>query len=193
MARLRAVARWVLIVLASLVVLALLLVDVGPRFLPYQALVVRSGSMTPTIPTGSLVVYHKVQASELKVGDIIVFNKPNDPSEKVTHRIFRIETGPHGKYFLTKGDANLVPDAWAIPAKGSGWEASWHVPTVGYLLWYIQSGSLRILLIVIPAAALALLALNDFRRSGSKEPEKPAAPESSEPELEATATSDSIS
>jgi signal peptidase len=177
MARARGIARWVLIVLASVIVLALLLVDVGPRFLPYQALVVRSGSMSPTIPTGSLVVYHKVEASQLKVGDIIVFNQPNNPSEKVTHRIFRIQSGPQGKYFLTKGDANLVPDAWTVPDKGSGWEASWHVPDVGYFLWYIQSGSLRVLLIVIPAAALALLALKDFRSSRTTKP--PLAPDAS--------------
>lgn len=165
MARLRAVSRWLLIALAALVLLALLLADVGPRFLPYQALVVRSGSMAPTIPTGSLVVYHKVGASQLKVGDVIVFNKPNDPSEKVTHRIFAVRSGQQGKYFLTKGDANLVPDAWTVPVKGTGWEASWHVPVLGYVLWYIQSGSLRVLLIVVPAAALAVLALRDFRRA----------------------------
>lgn len=165
MTRLRAGVRWLLIVLATLVVLALLLVDVGPRFLPYQALVVRSGSMAPTMPTGSLVVYHKVEAGQLKVGDVIVFSKPDDPAEKVTHRIFAIRTGPNGKYFLTKGDANLVPDAWTVPARGVGWEASWHVPDLGYVLWYIQSGSLRVLLIVVPAAALAVLALRDFRRA----------------------------
>lgn len=165
MALLRAVVRWLLLVVVAVVVLVLLLVDVGPRLFPYQALVVRSGSMTPTIPTGSLVVYKKVNASQLKVGDIIVFDKPNNPSEKVTHRIFAVRQGSQGKYFITKGDANVAPDAWTVPAKGAGWEVSWHVPTVGYVLWYLQSGSLRVLLIVIPAAALALLALADFRRS----------------------------
>lgn len=169
-AGLRKLGRWVLVALISLVVLALVFVDVGPRLLPYEALVVRSGSMSPTMPTGSLVVYHKIEASQLKVGDIIVFNKPNDPSEKVTHRIFAIRDGAGGKYFLTKGDANLVPDAWTIPARGSGWEASWHLPDVGYLLWYIQTGTLRLLLILVPAAALALLALNDFRRARAAEP-----------------------
>ena len=164
-AKLRAIARWLVVVLVGLVVLALLFVDIGPRFLPYQALVVRSGSMAPTIPTGSLVVYHRVEASELKVGDVIAFTKPNDPAEKVTHRIYAIRSGPQGKYFLTKGDANKVPDAWTVPDKGAGWEVSWHLPDVGYFLWYIQSGILRVLLIVVPALILALLALNDFRRS----------------------------
>lgn len=165
MGSLRSIARWVLLVVATLVVLVLLVVDVGPRFLPYQALVVRSGSMSPTIPTGSLVVYHKVQASKLKVGDIIVFTDPFDTSEKVTHRIYAIHSSAHGKYFQTKGDANLEPDAWTIRDSGTGWEESWHVPVAGYVLWYLQGGSLRILLIIIPAAILALLALNDFRLS----------------------------
>ncbi|MGH2934619.1 MAG: hypothetical protein ACRDL2_08935, partial [Gaiellaceae bacterium] len=41
---------WVAMVAGSLVVLGLLAVTIGPRFLPYQALIVRSGSMAPTIP-----------------------------------------------------------------------------------------------------------------------------------------------
>ncbi|MHB1989074.1 MAG: signal peptidase I [Acidimicrobiales bacterium] len=165
MARLRTVGRWFLIVLAALLVAALLFVDVGPRFLPYQALVVRSGSMSPTLPTGSLVFYHKTEASQLKVGDIIVFNEPNDPTKKVTHRIYAIRSGTHGRYFITKGDANAVPDAWTVPAVGVGWEASWHVPDIGYVLVYLESSSLRFLLIVIPALVLVVLALLDFRRS----------------------------
>ena len=59
----------------SLIVATLLFVNVGPRFLPYQALIVRSGSMSPAIPTGSVVVYSKAQASQLHVGQII---RPGD-------------------------------------------------------------------------------------------------------------------
>src|SRR5581483_9433965 len=60
-------------------------VTLGPRFLPYQALVVRSGSMAPTIPTGSIVFYRQIAAGDVKVGDVIVFSKPGDPNERVTH------------------------------------------------------------------------------------------------------------
>jgi signal peptidase len=63
---------WLALVAAGLVVLGLLSITIGPRFLPYQALIVRSGSMSPTIPTGSIVFYRKTDASKVKVGDVIV-------------------------------------------------------------------------------------------------------------------------
>lgn len=170
MERVKKIAEWVVFALVALVVAALLFVDVGPRVLPYQALVVRSGSMSPTIPTGSLVIYHKVEASQLKVGDIIVFQEPDSAGTMVTHRIYAIRTGAGGKYFVTKGDANAVPDDWQIPVSGSGWEASAHVPVVGYILWDIQSGWTRVLLIIVPALILGVLSLYDFRRSRRRKP-----------------------
>lgn len=164
MGRLKTIGEWVLLGLATLLVLGLLFVDVGPRVLPYQALIVRSGSMTPTIPTGSLVLYHKAQASQLKVGDIIVFSSPNDPNEKITHRIYAVQGSGSGRYFETKGDANAVPDAWRVPATGSGWEEFWHAPDVGYVLSWLQSGTARVLLVSVPAVLLGILMLADLRK-----------------------------
>lgn len=170
MTMLKKIAEWVVFVLVALVIAALLFVDVGPRVLPYEALVVRSGSMSPTIPTGSLVLYHKVQATQLKVGDIIVFQEPDTAGTMVTHRIYAIRSDAQGKYFVTKGDANAVPDNWQIPVSGSGWEAFSHVPVVGYILWDIQSGWTRVLLIIVPAIVLGVLSLYDFRRSRRRNP-----------------------
>ena len=125
------IASWILMLAAGVVALGLFAITVGPRFLPYQALIVRSGSMAPTIPTGSIVFYSKKDAATVKVGDIIVFDRPGVPNEKVTHRVFRIKTGPTGKYFVTKGDANGAPDDWQVPAVGTGWVASFHIPSIG--------------------------------------------------------------
>jgi len=148
----------------SVVVFGLLAITVGPRFLPYQALVVRSGSMSPTIPTGSVVFYHRVSADQVKVGDVIVFDRPGDASERVTHRVFKISTGPTGRYFVTKGDANGAPDDWRVPAVGKGWVASFHVPVVGYVLADLQSTTARLLLLLIPALLLGLITIYEIWR-----------------------------
>lgn len=153
---------WIFLAAATLVVLGLLAVTVGPRFLPYQALIVRSGSMAPTIPTGSIVFYKKVDSSKVKVGDIIVFNRPGLASEKVTHRVYKIGNGPTGKYFLTKGDANGAPDDWRVPAVGTGWVSMFHLPSVGYALVYLQSTLARLLLLVIPAILLGGITLYEI-------------------------------
>jgi signal peptidase len=158
------VASWLLVAAATAIALGLLAISIGPRFLPYQALVVRSGSMSPTIPTGSVVFYRKVTASKVKVGDVIVFDKPGQQNEKVTHRVFKISNGPTGRYFTTKGDANGAPDDWRVPAVGTGWVANFHVPTLGYVLADLQSTTARLLLLVIPALLLGMITLYEIWR-----------------------------
>jgi signal peptidase I len=150
---------WIVLVLAGLIVLGLVAITIGPRFLPYQALIVRSGSMSPTIPTGSIVFYTKIPAAKVKVGDVIVFAKPGDPTEKVTHRVFKIGQSATGPYYITKGDANGSPDDWQVPAVGTGWIARFHVPSIGYALVYLQSTLARLLLLVIPAILLGAITL----------------------------------
>ncbi|MGN6372944.1 MAG: signal peptidase I [Solirubrobacteraceae bacterium] len=145
---------WALAAVFTIAVVGLLAINVGPRFLPYQALVVRSGSMSPTIPTGSVVFYRKAAASQIKVGDVIVFDAPGHNGLRVTHRVHAIRTGANGRYYITKGDANAAPDDWHVPAVGTGWVATAHVPEVGYLLYALQSTVARLLLLVIPALVL---------------------------------------
>jgi signal peptidase len=153
----------------TVAILGLAAITIGPHLFSYQALVVRSGSMSPTIPTGSVVFYRPVEAAQVKVGDVILFTKPGDASERVTHRVYAIQGGGAGRYFVTKGDANGSPDPWHVPAVGTGWKAVWHVPVVGYVLFDIQSTYGRLLLLLIPAALLALITLWeiwDGRRAG---------------------------
>lgn len=157
-------ASWILMLAAGVVALGLFAITVGPRFLPYQALIVRSGSMAPTIPTGSIVIYTKKDAAKVKVGDVIVFSRPGVPNEKVTHRVVKIGTGPTGNYFVTKGDANGAPDDWQVPAIGTGWVAAFHVPSIGYALVDLQSTIGRLLLLIIPAIALGAITLYEIWR-----------------------------
>ena len=77
-----AVVSWLLLAAVTIVVLGLAAITIGPRFLPYQALVVRSGSMSPTIPTGSIVFYTKIDAAKVKSStsppnSMIVLRRPS--------------------------------------------------------------------------------------------------------------------
>jgi len=95
---------------------------------------------------------------------VIVFNKPGETNEKVTHRVYSIGTGTTGRYFVTKGDANGAPDDWRVPAVGTGWVARYHVPTLGYAISDLQSTTARLLLLLIPALALGLITLYEIWR-----------------------------
>lgn len=160
---------WILVAAAAVVAASLLAVTIGPKLFPYQALVVRSGSMSPTIRTGSIVFYKKVNADKVKVGDIIVFDKPGQTNEKVTHRVYKISNSSTGRYFTTKGDANGTPDSWRVPAVGTGWVSVFHVPTIGYALAALQSTLARLLLLVIPALALGGITLYEIWRERGRE------------------------
>lgn len=159
---LASVAGWLALAVLTITILGLVAITVGPRLFPYQALVVRSGSMEPTIRTGSIVFYRKIAAEKVKVGDVIVFSRPGEPSERVTHRVHEIGTSSTGRYFVTKGDANGTPDNWRVPAVGDGWKEAFHVPTVGYVLYGLQSQLGRLLLLIVPAVLLGLITLGEI-------------------------------
>lgn len=165
----RKIAGGIIVAVITVVVIGLLAITVGPRFLPYQALVVRSGSMSPTIPTGSVVFYRKINANNVKVGDIIVFTKPGQPGVKVTHRVYKIGAGTSGRYFITKGDANATPDDWRVPAVGTGWIAAFHIPVIGYVLYDLESTLARLLLLLVPALLLGAITVHELWKDRRRE------------------------
>ena len=140
----------------------LLLADAGPHVLPFETMVVQSGSMRPTLPVGSVVIYRHESASEVKVGQVILFGAPSDTAVLVSHRVYAIVDGPKGEYFVTKGDANPEPDNWRIAAVGSGWYAVADVPLVGYALRAIEEPNTKLLLVIVPACLIGFLTLSDM-------------------------------
>lgn len=102
-----------------------------------QPLVVISGSMEPTIPTGSVVFTRVVPGSELVVGDIVTVERPR-VGGLVTHRVVA-STPAGGVYELTlKGDANSNPDAVVYAVSEAG-RYVWHVPHLGNVALLLQS------------------------------------------------------
>ena len=133
-----AAARLILRASFGAVVLGLLALVVGPQLYPFQAFYVRSGSMEPTVPVGSLVIATQTPAAKLHVGDVIVFERPGRPGTMVVHRIFALQRGPHGPVFLTKGDANGSPDAWEVSATGQGWRAKYSLSRAGFVVGWLH-------------------------------------------------------
>lgn len=84
-----------------------------PRFFGYHIYSVVSGSMEPTIPTGSLVYIREAEPEEIAAGDVIAFYGAADSASIITHRVVenRVVMGE----FSTKGDANQAPDMNLVP------------------------------------------------------------------------------
>ena len=79
----------------------------------YHAIAVASGSMTPNILKGDVVVIEKIDGdySKLKKGQVIAFKFDG---VIVVHRLINIIEDKGTYYFYTKGDANDQPDNWVV-------------------------------------------------------------------------------
>lgn len=134
----RATARFARRTLEWLVILAsataILLAVVIPRLFGATPYTILTGSMTPAIKPGSLVVVRPVDPSSLSVGDVVTVQLESGEASMVTHRIAAIQYRADGQLqFITKGDANNVVDAeprMPVQIRGEYW---YQVPYLGYL------------------------------------------------------------
>lgn len=138
---------------------ALLLASVAPMAIGMRAYTVRSGSMTPAIRTGDIIVSEPISPTEAHVGDIVTFRDPSGSGRLITHRARAISARGNAVRFVTRGDANNSFEHWSVPADGRIGRVVYRVPAIGYPLTWIGSGLGRIGLIVIPAIALLVLGL----------------------------------
>jgi signal peptidase I len=81
---------------------------------------VLTGSMTPEIPAGSLVVGTPAEPQDLRIGEVIIFRPPSPFGEPgtlpVVHRIHDVAEVDGVVHVHTKGDANELPDPWTLDA-----------------------------------------------------------------------------
>lgn len=139
-------------VVALFGVAALLLASLLPITGTVEIKIVKSGSMEPTIQTGSVVVVRP--AASYQVGDVVVFGKDTKTEIPTTHRIIekRVEGGQ--TYFVTKGDANEERDPREVAAGEVLAKVLFSVPYTGYILDFARQPIGFALLIGLPAALI---------------------------------------
>lgn len=74
--------------------------------------VFKTGSMAPSIPTGSAAIVQDVTAADIAVGDVITVQRDGS-TLPVTHRVVAIEldpSNPDGRLVTLRGDANASND-----------------------------------------------------------------------------------
>jgi signal peptidase len=150
------VVRRIANVVVTAVIVLLFLSQGALGLLPYRASYVLTGSMSPKMPVGSLVIAHQVPASEIHVGDVITFAHPAKPGVDETHRVVAIEDAEGGgKAFVTQGDANGSPDPWRIAIKGKVWQRVFSTPKLGYVFGMLHAPSAHLAVTLLPAFMLA--------------------------------------
>lgn len=166
---LRWVARLVLLVLALLVGAAIVVVVIIPRMTQGAALTVLTGSMTPDIPVGSVVVVRPVDPQTLQVGDIATYQAQPDSPALITHRITQVKQTSQGLRFIFKGDANRSRDLDPVVPQQIRGEVWFHVPYLGSIRDGLHGKGGITLVVMILLAGYALTQIS----SGLRERRRP--------------------
>ena len=137
-------------------------------------LTVLSGSMSPEINPGDIVVSKYFDPEEIKINDIITFTYSNDPKDCITHRVINItnENGSIG--FQTKGDANEDPDQGIVDSTELIGRVVFVIPYLGYLPRFAQSPLGFITLIVIPGIIIITAEIRNIAKTKKKKVTKKA-------------------
>lgn len=121
-----------------------------------QALIVLSGSMTPFMLPGDMIIAKSVNPDELTVGDVMVFRGVGEKADSlVTHRIISIQEGKE-RVFQTKGDANEEKDDFTVPASKVVGKLTFVIPFAGYLPEASKNKNLFFLTVILPAGLIVL-------------------------------------
>jgi signal peptidase len=100
--------------------------------------VVASGSMTPALEVGDMSISTKVNPDAIRLGDVIQYVKDG---EVIIHRVIEIQgIGKDAKVFITKGDANAVPDD-PVPQAAVLGKTILIVPKVGWISIYLRTAA----------------------------------------------------
>lgn len=145
----------------------------APTLLGYKRYVITGGSMTGSIPKGSVIYSRLTPVEALQVGDVITFVPP-ELDAPVTHRITAIEVDERGNFvFRTKGDFNPSEDPWSLRFVDEVQARyAFHIPYLGYALAYLAVRQIRMLLIGLPAVIIALSMLVSLWREAGRELER---------------------
>ncbi|UNX55354.1 signal peptidase I [Georgenia sp. TF02-10] len=177
----RRLGRAVLVLLLALVAALALAMVIVPRVMGWVPLTILSGSMEPTIPTGSQVVVAPVEGADgaagVQVGDVITVMPYPDDDTLVTHRVVaRTEAADGAVALTTQGDANASADPWTVTGTQLRGVVRYHVPYAGYLATALdghqkQMGTVVVAVALLGYAAVQVLAAVRGARAG----ERPAA------------------
>lgn len=120
----------------------------------FNAYVVLTGSMLPEIQVYDVVVTKKVDAENLKEGDVITFASADTRflGTIITHRIIKKNppSGTEGFSFQTKGDNNNVADSALVPEDRIFGKVILKIPKLGYLQEFLAADGGWIIVILIP-------------------------------------------
>jgi signal peptidase I len=143
---------------------------VVPRAVDGAALTVLTGSMTPEIAVGSVVVVRPVDPGTLQVGDVVTYQKEPGRPGFVTHRIVEIHPDTTPVTLTTKGDANRGEDTDPVPVTAVRGKVMFSVPYLGTVKNAISTGGFGLLTLLIGLLGYAAFQVTSALRDRTRPP-----------------------
>ncbi|MFZ6991226.1 S24/S26 family peptidase [Curtobacterium sp. RRHDQ66] len=182
----RDVVDWGRVVVATLArgivatVLGLALWAAAPAVIGWHPTTVMTGSMEPRLAPGDVVVSRPVAQAEIRLGQILLADDPDQPGHLRMHRF--VKAGPDDT-LITKGDANPQRDSSAIERSAVHGVAFLRIPVIGAPIVWLRHGEWHkvVLLALALTAALFLCTIDGSLRrlasssSGDGDGDGPAA------------------
>lgn len=131
----------------------------------YNFYVVMSGSMEPSIHTGSVTGVKKEDTYNLQ--DVITVKQQNNPNETYTHRIIE-KLQEDTITYKTKGDANETADPDLVSEELILGKVFVSIPVIGYLVHFAKQPTGFILMIIVPSVIIAASEMNVIKDEGKK-------------------------
>lgn len=155
----------VLVILPALIIT---LITSKTTLIPgFQSFVVLTGSMEPTIPTGS-VIYTK-KKPWYPEGSIIAF-KNGDVT--VTHRVVKVTNRKSNFYYQTRGDANNSIDEKELIASDILGKEFVYIPYIGKAITFLKTPQGFFPLIIFPITVFIVLEIWNLKKEIEKVAEK---------------------
>lgn len=143
----------------------------------YRYYYIKTASMEPVLPVGSVVITKSVPSEEIQVGDdITVYVGDGSSDSYLTHRVVELTTDQSGELaFLTKGVNNKANDPAPFNAKLVVGRVVFCIPKLGVVMTFVQSQLILVIGIFVLLLALSFM----LRLLFSKEPKTEGDPKHS--------------
>jgi signal peptidase I len=114
-----------------------------------------SGSMSPTLESGTMVIAQKEDPGRLKIDDIIIYKPVAAGENDICHRITGIASRDPLS-FITKGDNYPAPDPLPVPAANVVGKVVFEAPLLGNYIQFQKSAIGLTVCLIIPAIILVV-------------------------------------
>ena len=119
---------------------------------------VKTPSMYPSCPVGTMLFVAKTGFDDFSEGDIVTFSKNESV---ITHRVYRVDK--QKRYIITKGDNNNAPDTFPVTEDKMIGKVSFYIPYAGYVYIFAETvfGKICLTAFLVLLAVLSVITQDD--------------------------------